>query len=292
MATTSTLAMAWEMYYNLVLASSSDRSKLSESGRWRNHIVPFFGNGLLLDKITNQDILLLRTYLVKKKLSPQTIAHCLSLLRRVMHRALQWNLFDGRLPVFDMPKFDNKRVRFLTRQEANKLLFELSMRSKLWHDISLFALHTGLRANEIFSLRIGHYDMNNSSICVFDTKVDNRIVPLNSKSEKILQEYSSGNGYLFTDCGEQIKHVNRIFTDAVKACQLNQNIKDRRQKVVFHTLRHTFASWLVQAGTPLMVVSQLLGHKSLQMTQRYAHLAPTQGASAVKMLEDDRDDIT
>ena len=62
--------MAWEMYDNLVLASSSERSKLSESGRWRNHIVAFFGNELLLDKITNQDILLLLTYLVKKKTKP------------------------------------------------------------------------------------------------------------------------------------------------------------------------------------------------------------------------------
>ena len=60
----------------------------------------------------------------------------------------------------------------------------------------------------------------------------------------------------------------------MKELGLNKDISDGRQKVVFHTLRHTFASWLVQKGTPLYTVAELMGHTSLEMTQRYAHLAP------------------
>lgn len=60
----------------------------------------------------------------------------------------------------------------------------------------------------------------------------------------------------------------------MKISGLNDGVTDRIHKVVFHTLRHTFASWLVQNGVSLEVISKLLGHSSLQMTMRYAHLDP------------------
>jgi site-specific recombinase XerD len=64
-------------------------------------------------------------------------------------------------------------------------------------------------------------------------------------------------------------------------------IFDSRHKVVFHTLRHTFASWLVQDGVKLEMLSQLLGHSSLNITMRYAHLAPSQGKSAVNLISEE-----
>ncbi|EHJ48864.1 integrase family protein [Solidesulfovibrio carbinoliphilus subsp. oakridgensis] len=283
----ATISDAWELYANLVLSSSPAYCIRTETGRWNNHIVKYFGSTHLVENITNKNLLSFRAALVKKRLSPQTITHCLSLLRRVLHRAQQWDLLDAKLPNFDMPKFDNKRVRFLTKSEANTLLVELSLKSQLWHDISLLALHTGLRAGEIFSLRPSHFDQPNSALYIFETKSNrNRSIPLNATARHILKANCAGStDFVFKEHDRQIKNVNRIFSTAVQTCQFNTPTQDRRQRVVFHTLRHTFASWLVQAGTPLIVVSQLLGHKSLQMTSRYAHLAPTQGATAVKALE-------
>jgi integrase len=55
---------------------------------------------------------------------------------------------------------------------------------------------------------------------------------------------------------------------------MNEGVTDARQKVVFHTLRHTFASWLVMRGVPLYDVAKLMGHNTIVMTQRYGHLAP------------------
>ena len=64
----------------------------------------------------------------------------------------------------------------------------------------------------------------------------------------------------------------------------NDGVEDRLDKVVFHSLRHTFGSWLAQNGEPLQVISDLLGHKDLKMTRRYAKLSPDQKRDAVLKL--------
>ena len=66
----------------------------------------------------------------------------------------------------------------------------------------------------------------------------------------------------------------------------NKGIEDRRQKVVFHSLRHTFGSWLAIQGTPILAIKELMGHKSLAMTERYAHLSPDMKKQAVSQLEE------
>lgn len=283
----ASISEAWNLYSKLVLTSSSKRSQGVETGRWNLHIVKKFGSDCSIQDISSKALLEFRADLTSKGLSPQTVAHCLSLLRRVLQRAVEWGLSDAPLPNFDMPKFDNRRIRFLTPEEAKRLLLELSIKSPLWHDISLFALHTGLRAGELFRLRPCHFDRRSELIHVLDTKTsENRTVPLNNVSLSVLKHMAKTRGeYIFTERGRQIKYATRTFRRAVEVCDLNTHTADRRQKVVFHTLRHTFASWMVQQGTPLAVVGQLLGHRTMQMTMRYAHLAPAQGMSAVKSLE-------
>lgn len=283
----ASIAEAWSLYSQLVLVNSSARSNIVETGRWNLHIVNYFGQDCSIQDITSKSLLEFRVVLTRKKLSPQTVAHCLSLLRRVLQRAVKWGLASEPLPTFDMPKFDNRRLRFLTPEEAKRVLMELSLKSSIWHDVTLFDLHTGLRAGELFRLRPCHFDRRNGLIHVLDTKTnENRTIPLNTIALDVLQRRERIRGeYIFTDQGKQITYVTRTFRRAVEACGLNAHSDDRRQKVVFHTLRHTFASWMVQQGVPLAVVGQLLGHRSMQMTMRYAHLAPSQGVTAVKSLE-------
>lgn len=88
------------------------------------------------------------------------------------------------------------------------------------------------------------------------------------------------DNFLFRKCSP------KTFSRIVAESGLNDGVTDRIHKVVFHTLRHTFASWLIQKGVALEVVSKLLGHNSLQMTMRYAHLDPVkQAMKAVMSIE-------
>ncbi len=76
--------------------------------------------------------------------------------------------------------------------------------------------------------------------------------------------------------------VGYIVADSIG---MNNGVTDRRQKVVFHTLRHTYASWLVEQGVDLYTVKELTGHGTLAMTERYSHLALDTLRRAVRTLE-------
>ncbi|MDP3696087.1 MAG: site-specific integrase, partial [Desulfocapsaceae bacterium] len=139
-----------------------------------------------------------------------------------------------------------------------------------WHDIVLFALHTGLRKSEIFNLKFSHIDFTAHFLKIVDTKTRrNRVVPLNQICRNLLIEkiITSPDHFVFN------KKSPKTFTMAIKLCGFNDNVTDRRHKVVFHSLRHTFASWLVQQDIHLSVISRLLGHSDIQLTMRYAHLS-------------------
>ncbi|NDY73068.1 site-specific integrase [Desulfobacter hydrogenophilus] len=270
---------AWEFYNDFILQSSSKRSQTTETGRWKNHISPIVEKKIIKE-LTIYDLLELRKSLEAKKLSPQTIFHCLSLLRRILNRVVDYDP-SVQVPKFRnvMPKFDNRRLRYLSRPEFDRLLNILKKTSKAWYDISLFAVNTGLRRGEIFNLGFENINKNDRNICILDSKTHkNRVVPLNGTAFKIIS--NNKNREIFT------LSAPKIFEQAVKKSGLNDGIKDSRHKVVFHTLRHTFASWLVQDGVKLEVVSQLLGHSSLNITMRYAHLAPSQGKSAVNLISE------
>ena len=281
-----TLQHAWELYRDHVLVNMNRRSKVSDTGRW-SRIQTFFGE-CKLHEIDTLKIVKFQNDLLDSGLSPQTVKHCISLLQRLFNRAKEFRFYFGEIPKFIFPKFDNKRLRFLSQEEAKKLLSVLKSRSELWHDITLLALMTGLRAGELFNLSHASFDKMNRLLLVCQTKTNSsRSVPLNDDAYNVLLKYQdTGGNYIFKNAlGGKITECNRrIFASAVEALGFNKDSVDRQDTVVFHTLRHTFASWLVQAGTPLEVVSQLLGHKKYEMTRRYAKLAPSQGSNAVKML--------
>ncbi len=102
------LSNAWELYDLAVLSNCCKQSQITERGRWKNHIRPFLGKKMVKD-ISSYDLLILRRRLEKKGLSPQSVHHCLSLIRRVMQRYVEWQKLETPLPSFKsiMPKFES-----------------------------------------------------------------------------------------------------------------------------------------------------------------------------------------
>lgn len=84
--------------------------------------------------------------------------------------------------------------------------------------------------------------------------------------------------------GKERSSLTHRFSDLVEELGFNAGIEDARHKVVFHTLRHTFASWLALAGTDIYRIKTLMRHKTITMTMRYAHLIPDATRAAVHNL--------
>ena len=152
--------------------------------------------------------------------------------------------------------------------------------------MSLMGLHTGMRAGEICALRWGDVDFDNGMINIPDSKSGRpRHVFMTDMVKKILDEKEQTNaGELVFQArgGGKVKDISKAFFRAVEELGFNEGIDDRRRRVTFHTLRHTFASWLAIQSTPIIEIKELLGHQTLVMTERYAHLIPDQKRAAVQ----------
>ena len=224
---------------------------------------------------------------------PATIEGVLRLFSIIWHRARKLKLVQGDCPVIQAkrPKFDNRRERFLSPAEAQRLLAALKKRSLDTHDLALMALFTGLRCGECLSLTWADINLEAGRIFVKDTKNrENRhafiteevramLIRRQAAHPEMVQVFHGQRGGLSKDA------LSLPFRETVQALGFNEGVTDRRQRVVFHTLRHTFASWLAMKGQPLYTVSKLLGHKVLKMTERYAHLSPDTQRAAVAKLE-------
>jgi len=188
-----------------------------------------------------------------------------------------------------LPKFNNERTGFLTHEEASTLLEELKNHSQQLYEISIFSIMTGARADEILSMKWGDIDFNTKTAILWDTKnTKNRKIQINVEIATMLTAKTPGpsNEYIFQSRkGGKMKQVSKVFDRVVKQLGLNDNLSDPRQKIVFHSLRHTFASWLIQDGVDLYRLSNLLGHSTLAMTQRYAHLSTGDFQNAVNKLD-------
>lgn len=270
----------------LAYSRSHKRSYRDDESRMKR-LVEWFGNREA-ESLTGQEMeKRLSDVTAAEKWAASTYNHYRSLLMLAYREARRAGKVSAN-PARDIRhrKESNNRVRFLSRGEKEEYvrLFTV-IRGEYPEHVAefIFALNTGLRLSSQYGSAYEMIDWTRNVLDVPRTKNDEAVhVPLNSDvlaALRSLPSWQERKGPIFRNLRHPEKPVlsnDHWFKPALKAA----GISDFK----WHDLRHTFASWLVQDGVPLDRVSKLLGHKSLTMTMRYAHLAPNQLHEDVALL--------
>ena len=184
---------------------------------------------------------------------------------------------------------NNDRIRFLSDDEEAALVEVIQAKWPRYLPAFLVSIHTGMRASEQFGLAWPSVSFERKTVTLHKTKPGKtRHIRLNSIAMDALQQLAGkgrrvGPVFLNTE-GEQLRSSRDWFEPAVVESGINQGMTEDDCKYTWHCNRHTFASRLVMAGVDIRTVAQLMGHSTIQMTMRYAHLAPEHNQSAVDRL--------
>lgn len=206
-------------------------------------------------------------------------------LKTAMRQAEFWDL----IPPQNWRKVSNfkekrGRVDFYTPEEIKQMLMYLPA----YKLIILLGCRAGLRRGEMAALKWQDIDYTNNQLYIAPNKTENyRYVPLAADLKKELekQQKKAKSEYVIEALGDCRRDNSYFITAAFKKALKTSPFRRAGKSVgSLHILRHTFASHLVQNGVDLYKVSKLLGHQSIQMTEIYAHLAPTDLKSAITKL--------
>jgi len=219
-------------------------------------------------------------------LKPATVNRRIACLKNMMKKAKDWGMieYDALLKIREVKqlKENNQRLRYLSIEECKNLIDHCADHIK---PIVTFALNTGMRKGEILSLTWDRVDLQHDYILLRDSDVKNgcgRQLPINQQVKKVLREQLNQKrenvSYVFYNPIDG-KNYTGIYDSFINACNKSQ-IDDFH----FHDLRHTFASQCVMNGVDIPTLQKLLGHKTIQMTMRYAHLSQGHLNNAVKIV--------
>lgn len=260
------------------------------------HLVPFFGR-MPLDRIGVSEVERFKAaqlgFGVSEKGKPRrpaarkTVNNRLTVLRKSLSVAVDFGRLNA-IPKVQWLKTAPSKFRFFTFDEASRLL---EGAAPGWRTMMLFALRTGLRQGELLALRWEDVDLQRSKLHV-QTAIWRgvegppkggraRVVPLSAEAAEALKGLPSRfkKGRVFGD-GPKPLTAGLCKWPLWSACSAVG-----LERCGWHALRHTFASHLVMRGVPLKAVQELLGHTTIAVTMRYAHLAPEVKEDAVARLD-------
>jgi len=264
------------------------KSVRADGGIYERWIMPVIGE-LPFSEVSPFHLEKIKKILTDKGRAPRTIEYVFALIRQTFNAARLLGIYNGESPTskVKIPKVDNARLRFLTPEEAERLLEALAARSQDVHDQALLSLHAGLRFSEIASLTWADVNLENGALTIRDAKTGTRISFLTDAAHEMLKNRKKGlpHHYVFpakstkTKDGHEIPEgeakmpiISQTFFRTVKDLKLNDGIIDRRLRVCFHTLRHSFGTLMYECTQDLYAVQRSLGHKTGLMAQRYAKM--------------------
>lgn len=260
-------------------AKPNKRSWVCDDYCLKAHLVPYFGKWDLRE-ITPLHIESYRAERLSTGIKKSTTNREMALLKKMFNLGIDWGYCTVN-PVLKVKLFserDNLKERVLTEPEEVVLLANCVDHLK---PIIILALNTGMRRNEILSLRWDQVDFESRTMRVIRTKSGkDRLVPLNSSALAVLEERrQKAKGEIVFPSpkgGATIKAVRNGFEGACRRAGI--------LGLRFHDLRHTFATRLIQRGADIITVQNLLGHHSVTITQRYTHSGLDRKQDAVRLL--------
>lgn len=295
-----TLKDAFDAY--LAWAKRNKKDWDHDQTRMTLHVLPLLGVKRLSD-IGAADIETLKVKCQEKGHSPATVKHCLQCVRAIYNYSVRLGNYMGENPTRNVkfPRLDNARKRFFTDNQVDDLLSVLADQSMDVHDMMLLSILAGLRFGEIAKLRWERIDLENGIIHVDGKNGETREAYLDN--EELIEMFErrklafvsipfvrksdkSVRGLVFPGPvhGGIMKDIPDIFMKTVDELGFNEGYTDPRQRLTFHSCRHTFGSRLALQGVPLFTIKELLGHKTIEMTMRYSHLMPDHKREAVRHL--------
>lgn len=261
-------------------------------------LVPYFGDRQLAE-ISHLDVQRFVAHCAGgegkktgRKLAPKTVNEHLSCLSTMLSRAVVWG-YLRRSPCEGVDRLGQapEEWDFYTSEETEVWLAACREVAPGWYAFFLTGFRTGLRLGELFALEWGDLDFHRSKIHVRRSISDGqvtlpksgkrRIVDMSPHLAETLQAHRHLRGKLVF-CAEDGERLNR---DNIKHPWLRITRRAGLRQLRHHDMRHSFASQLVAKGVPILAVQQLLGHASLTMTMRYAHLAPGASQQFVSLLD-------
>jgi integrase len=223
--------------------------------------------GRYLDSITRTLVDQISAHKKDEGVSNATVNRVLEVMRAILRRCVeQWEWID-KAPAIRMLKEPTRRIRYLTREEAQRLLAELPAHMA---DMAAFSLATGLRRANVTGMQWTQVDLERRLAWIHPDQAKARraiAVPLNAEACLTVQKQIGKHPtHVFSYRG---KPITQVSTKTWYLALERAGITNFR----CHDLRHTWASWHVQNGTPLFALQELGGWESAEMVRRYAHLA-------------------
>src|SRR5215470_4065775 len=259
------------------LSETSDKVTHQEDVRKLRWLDAYLGD-LMLDAITLDVIDRIKSEKLKVA-AKSSVNRYLALVRSILLRARNdWEWID-RVPKVKMYKEGPARERSISGEQAEALLRELPKHQR---EVVLFALATGLRQSNVVGLEWSHVNLEAAHAWIGAEQSKNRkpmAVPLNATALAVLRRQVG-------------KHPEKVFTYARKPLGWANTRAWRKalkragiENFRWHDLRHTWASWHRQSGTPTHELQRLGGWRSSVMVERYAHLAPDHLAAAANRID-------
>lgn len=269
--------------------------------KYKSNIYKVFGD-MDINEITTDKIVAFRKILLDKKRAGSTINSHVSFIGTLFNFAIEEGLYDKVNPVKSKKlkaiKIDNARERYLNLEEIKKLYKaidkEETFTNTIKEELTIFvqlSLITGGRLETILHIQKKDIKLEDGTVTLKDFKTNKTYQGfLSNELIKYLNTYLkelTTNSYLVG--GKNTKKATRTLSRHLKKVlddnfNVGLKIKDTKNRAVIHTLRHTFASHLAINGVPIFNIKELMNHNDINMTMRYAKLAPSSGKKAVKEL--------